>query len=120
MKHACTTQPPSLELTSADWARVAQNAEAFFAGCPATKITFTRTSGVGVTPKVFEYKILAVDGRVWKQTITFDTPRDPKMTFNISDEWRLSEFSNQRDVRDTFVILANDYPDLEKIIYDFV
>lgn len=120
MKHTCTTLPLSLELTSADWARVSANAEAFYSGCHATKITFTRTSLAGVTPKVFEYKINCADGRIWKQTITFDISRDPSMTFNVNDNWRLSEFANQRALRDTFVQLVNDYPDLEKITYDFV
>jgi len=51
MKHACTTLPPLLELTTAaDWA-VVQDSEAFYASCNATKITFTRTSGAGGNPQ---------------------------------------------------------------------
>jgi hypothetical protein len=99
---------------------VSNFAELLYAAVALEKITFTRTSGVGVTPKVFEYKINTVDGRIWKQTITFDNVRDPKMTFNMSDLWRLSEFAQQRNLRDVFVALVGSYLDLEKITYDFV
>jgi hypothetical protein len=120
MKHTCTTLPISLDLTSADWARLASQAESFNSSCQSTKLTFTRISGVGVIPKVFEYKINVLDGRIWKQTITFDDLRNPAMTFNVNDLWRLTEFSQQRTLRDILVALVGSYPDLEKITYDFV
>lgn len=118
MKRTCTTLPSSLNLTNADWARVSGNAEQL--GFQINKITFTRQSAAGVTPKVFEYKINAADGRVWKQVLTFDNMNDPSMAYEGNDSWRLSEFSTQRGLRDAFVAFVGAYPDLEKITYDFV
>ena len=119
MKRILTILPLTLNLTAADGARVASGAEMLGETSPSVKITFTRQSVVGVEPKVFLYKIEAIDGRVWKQTITFDHMTNPLMTFDLSDPWRLSEFSQQRGVRDAFVAFVGAYPDLEKITYDF-
>ena len=58
-------------------------------------------------PALHLYRIEAVDGRKWKQTLRFlsaaDT--DPAMSFNVTDEWRLSEFKFHREIRDTVVML---------------
>lgn len=70
-------------------------------------------------PAEFLYKLIAVDGRVWKQTIKFDNPTNPLMTFSVVDLWRLSEFSSQRTLRNNLIALVQKYPSLEKIVYVF-
>ena len=51
----------------------------------------------------YRYLLELDDGRTWEQALTFDVATDPKMTFDVSDGWRLSEFSTQRPLRDLVV-----------------
>lgn len=57
-------------------------------------------------PETYLYRIELVDGRLWRQRIDFSTtPDDPLMTFNVSDEWKVSEFALNRPTRDELVRL---------------
>jgi len=53
----------------------------------------------------FTYDIVLKDGRTWHQTITFSGGilQEPTMTFAVTDQWKLSEFSLQRPLRDLIV-----------------
>lgn len=59
---------------------------------------------VGAT--AFTYRIELKDGRVWSQTLEFDSAADPKMTFDVPNQWRLSEFQLQRSIRDQIVAIV--------------
>ena len=73
---------------------------------PMIKIRFVETVIAGV----YDYNFDNIDGRKWKQTIDFrTTPKDPGMTFNVPDMFRLSEFSAQRPLRDHLVFIRNKY-----------
>jgi len=119
MKRLLTVLPTELVLSSTASNSVMSLCETFNSVVPCIKILLNRTSTPEQTPAVFLYKIEASDGRIWRQHITFDNPSNPKMTFEVVDPWRLSEFSNQRNVRNAFVNLVAAYPALEKIVYDF-
>jgi len=58
------------------------------------------------------YKIVLVDGRQWKNNI-YCLPSsgnlDPFQTFNITDQWRQSEFSLHRVIRDQVIHLIADH-----------
>ncbi len=107
-------------ISGSDLAAISSLAESFGVILPLSKISLLKQSGVGVEPKVFLYKIEAVDGRIWKQVITFDSAADPHMTFDVADPWKLSEFSGQRTLRTKLVAMVSAYPALEKIIYDYL
>lgn len=57
-------------------------------------------------PETYLYRIELVDGRLWRQRIDFaSSPNDPEMTFNVSDEWKVSEFALNRPIREELVRL---------------
>jgi len=74
---------------------------------------------ITTSPLKFLYRLIAVDTRIWKQDIHFDSPSNPLMTFNVIDEWRLSEFSSQRTLRNLLISFVNKYPAVENITYKF-
>jgi hypothetical protein len=119
MKRELKVWPVGLNFTATDSDRLMGVLEMFNSVVPCTLLTFKQVSDPGIEPKVFMYKIEAIDGRVWKQHITFDNLGDPFMTFEVIDPWRLSQFSNQRNVRNTLVALVSAYPTLEKITYTY-
>jgi hypothetical protein len=119
MKRIITVLPLTLSLSGTDVEKVTGVMEMFNQASLTVKVVFTRTSLAGVEPKVFHYRIEAVGGRLWKQTITFDNLSNPLMTFEVVDQWRLSEFSQQRNVRNVLVWFVTTYPDLEKLVYEF-
>ena len=84
---------------------------------PLTLIKFDR---VGQTLK-WTYEISLVDGRLWTQEINYDSPTDPDppMTFNVSDEWRRSEFSRQREIRDLLTSMKASHG-LEKATIEYL
>ncbi len=51
------------------------------------------------------YVITLTDLRKWKQDIFMNLGNEPTMTFNVSDQWKLSEFALQRDIRDLVIDL---------------
>lgn len=120
MKRTITTLPVTVVLSGTDVTKLSGVAEMLQVVVPINKITLLKQSAVGVEPKVFLYKIEAADGRLWKQVMTFDNPGNPLMTFDVIDAWRLSEFSQQRNVRNAMVAFVAAYPDLEKLTYDFI
>src|SRR5262245_32715435 len=119
MKRTCSTLPALLNLVGSDWSRLAVCAELLCVACPTTKITFTRVSGAGVTPKVFEFKIVMYDGRVFKQDLSFDLLYRPKIVFHTNDYWLRSELDPAANLLDCLVSLVAAYDTLEKITYDF-
>lgn len=66
------------------------------------KLTFILTDA---SLQRYEYEIKRVDGKKWNQVIVFDDESDPLMTFDVSDEWRLSEFRPHRIIRNILVEL---------------
>ncbi len=63
----------------------------------------------------FDYEIELLDGRKWTQQIIFEEGQEAKMTFNVVNSWwRLSEFSQQRDIRSKIVSMY-ETKGLEKI-----
>lgn len=120
MKRVLTILPADLVVASADIGAVEGLLEGVNAVVPLSKAALVLTSIVGVEPKVFSYRLEAADTRVWHQSITFDNAANPQMTFAISDEWRLSEFSSQRTMRNFLITLVAKYPTLEKIAYNYL
>ena len=120
MKRTITALPTTLSLSGTDVEKFSGVAEMFNIAAPCEKIVLLKQSLPGVEPKVFLYTIHAVGGRLWKQTITFDNLGNPLMTFDVADAWRLSEFSQQRNVRNALVAFVATYADLEKLVYDFI
>lgn len=54
----------------------------------------------------YNYRIEeGTSGRQWRQAIYF-REGDAWMTFDVTDQWRLGEFSHQRFLRDQLVALA--------------
>jgi len=119
MKRIFSVYPSGLTITPVDTDRLLGVLEMFRSIVPTTKLSFVRQSNPGDEPRVFLYRIEAADGRIWKQHITFDNAGDPQMTFEVANPWRLSEFSNQRNVRNALVSIAAAYPSLEKIVYEY-
>ena len=71
---------------------------------PLTRVQVNATD-LPATPA--DYKITAVDGRIWRQKL-LDATTDPPMTFTHNDAWKLSEFEAHRAIRDAAVdLLAN-------------
>lgn len=71
----------------------------------------------------FKYEIKLRDGRKWTQTVIFSkaepTPgedEDPMMSFNVSDDWKLTEFSSHRQVRKAVLSLRNAYPYILSVV----
>ena len=64
---------------------------------------------LSVSPLRYEYRIDLVDGRVWLQFLDFvafdDT--DPKQEFDVSDGWKLTEYTLQRSIREALIGLVN-------------
>ena len=57
-------------------------------------------------PLDYRYEFTVTDGRVWRQTLRFDSPTDPTMDWSdITGVWRVSEFVAHRDLRDLMVEL---------------
>lgn len=69
------------------------------------------TADNGSYPKTLNYQIVLADGRRWKQTFRFFEMRDtdPVMTFDVTDGWKMSEFSLFRDVRDKIIAIQVQY-----------
>lgn len=57
------------------------------------------------------YSFETNDDRSWNQTLIFDQFPDsnPKQTFNITDQFRLTEFAPQRSVRDLIIQMYNNF-----------
>jgi hypothetical protein len=57
----------------------------------------------------FTYQVKASDGLLWTQTITFASQADPdpQMTFSVLAGWKLSEFAQQRTIRDMLIKCVN-------------
>ena len=55
----------------------------------------------------YNYSIKAADGREWHQKLYFGTP--VTMTFDITDQWALSESAAQQPIRDLLILLVQSY-----------
>lgn len=49
----------------------------------------------------YSWRVWLQDGRLWQQTVTFssDMDHDPGMTFHVPAQWRQTEFSALRELR---------------------
>lgn len=119
MKRILTITPTNITISPTDSNRILSALESFHACLTCTSVTVDKLTNLNVSPRQYLYKITTHDGRIWKQTIICDSNADPLMTFVIADQWRLSEFSNQRNLRDVLILLVNTYPTLEKLTYTF-
>jgi hypothetical protein len=84
--------------------------QVLYEAVPLSKIEFTQSPG---EPTEFEYKIEAVDGRIWTQVITFaqwpEPDTDPPMTFDVPEGWRRqAEFQYHRDLRTHLIAMVNN------------
>ena len=86
--------------------KISNAIEAFNTIVPVAKLTFKVKNPPEL--KEYEYKIEAVDTRVWSQTIDLMEPSDPPITFNVPDKWKFSEFSVQRFIRDRILELYRE------------
>lgn len=59
----------------------------------------------------FFYQITAKDGRLWKQFL-YPTDGEGSQTFDVPGQWKPSEVTKQRDVRDTVGYILSKYPKL--------
>ena len=98
---ASTMEPGTLSL-------VIGLANRAYARVPMSEIKFER---VGVSaPPLYSYKLEAIDGREWTQSILFDRPGDPGMTFDVPGYWReAAEFAEFRSLRATLIKLVIDH-----------
>lgn len=71
-----------------------------------TRLEFGRD---GRDPLLYSYVIEARDGREWRQTMRFDRLTDPLTTFDVSDEWRRSEFNENYPLRQAIIELNARY-----------
>lgn len=75
-----------------------------------TPISLFRFKLQAGSTKVFNYRIDLMDTRSWIQIVDFTSDvNDPIMTFNVPNGWRLSEFANQREIRDILVLMHQKY-----------
>lgn len=84
-----------------DVAGVTSHLQAMHSVVPINKLTFK----VKEPGPHYEYHLKLMDDRQWKQTVTTPIEGDPYMTFDVSDQWRKSEFEKQRTIRDLLVTL---------------
>lgn len=72
---------------------------------PLNRFRFKRMGNTST----YSYEIKAVDGREWNQEIEILPGQDAKMTFAVTDQWKLGEFSLQRPVRDLVIEITRQY-----------
>lgn len=81
--------------------------ELFIASVPLVKFRFEQKEN----NLDYEYRIWLDDGRQWRQLISFfdnNPDTDPKMTFDVSQPWKLSEFVSHRDLRNLMIHVRNN------------
>ena len=66
-------------------------------GLNLTKIELDERAG---TPLTYDYKLTCADGRKWKQTLRLDGSNQVWHTFDVTDEFMLTEFASFRTMRD--------------------
>ena len=86
------------------WQKFVDSLQFFSTQLSLKKLTFQHDSGTE-----YDYTFTTQDGRKWKQSLYFDTPANPGMTFTVSDKFMLNEFIPQRDVRDALIELVKDF-----------
>ena len=57
----------------------------------------------------YEYGFIAKDGRTWSQVLNMSDPKDPAMTFDVPDGWKLSEFEFHRNIRLRIIAIINEF-----------
>lgn len=81
---------------------------------PFFKATWKKTASVPFP--VYELKVFANDGRIWRTTNTFDDLANPRLEFNVcAAVWRSSETSKLRDLRVLFITLYQINPSLDEV-----
>lgn len=95
---------PRLSVGDANLVSVLSGLRAVEAVVPLTRFYLQRTA-----PHVYTYRFNAVDGRIWRQTMTFSPDaQNPSMTFNqVTGAWLLTEFIPHRAVREACGRLVN-------------
>ena len=58
---------------------------------------------IPVAAPVYRYRFEASDGRKWRQDITVPAEGEARMTFDVPNEWALSEFAPHRPLRSKLV-----------------
>jgi hypothetical protein len=99
-------EPASIPLGDSAITNILRRIQALDSNINLTALSFVQRVG---TPLVYDYELVAEDGRVWNQVLTFADPEDvnPGMTFDVPDPWKISENSEQRDLRDQLVKAKN-------------
>lgn len=66
---------------------------------------------IETAPADYDYKVKLVDGREWEQKI-FGIAGDtnPGMTFDVPDQWKLTEFKTHNQMRESCMRLAFHTP----------
>lgn len=95
----------TVALDDASVLEILRLAQALHDAVPIAKVELSQDA-----PGTYEYKIEAVDGRVWTQAITFTASpdNDPPMTFDVPEGWRrVKEFQHHRALRDHLIKMVN-------------
>jgi hypothetical protein len=87
-----------------------QRVQVLYDAVALSKIEFKQSPG---DPSAFDYEIVALDGRIWKQIVTFASwptvDIDPPMTFDVPEGWRrVAEFQYHRDLRTHLIAMVNN------------
>jgi hypothetical protein len=94
---------------------VLSSANAMHASVPLKQVKLAFDSGVQHT-----YRIEALDGRIWKQKLFFNVGAEVTMTFDVTHQWKMSEFVLQRDVRDHLIDLVRGYVGVILVKLDYL
>jgi hypothetical protein len=57
----------------------------------------------------YAYDITSKAGRTWSQVLRIPTGSEAAMTFDVPSFWKLSEFSEQRPIRDLLINLVREF-----------
>lgn len=57
----------------------------------------------------YEYELVTVDARHWLQSIDIPPQGEARLTFNVPNYWKLSEFSRQRTLRDAVISMVQTF-----------
>lgn len=75
---------------------------------PLRRIGFSRQIA---TPLVYDWLVMATDGRTWQETIRFSSDNDPNphLTFNVPEGWLVTEVVGQKALKDAIVLARNQF-----------
>ena len=104
MKIHYEIHPDTIPHTSLEWQAVKTAIDNFVQVVPLDRLQLKQQPA---TPDTYDYEFNAIDGRNWNQQIVFEvsTSFEPSMTFDVTDLWKLSEFTLHRPIRDALITL---------------